>query len=208
MKGSNMSDNSGEENPQVYVPAKYGMEDLVSRLYTMVDAWDGRKRVVQGIVWFLIACVLMVAATLPLPDFLNFVRPIVGIPAGVILFSLIISIIHVTSLRDKKLFLLRENYPQSRRVPVALVGLAILVFLTVASSSWLPSGCAGAILIAGVLGVVNIIRRTPYESQLALQGLIDPREYVEKEFVDDENYFSDDIEDEEDDGSQDTRRRI
>ncbi len=164
-----------------YIPPKLGFEDLTSRLYDFVDNLDTNKRVVYGIIWFVIAAALMVAATLPLPDYLTFVSPVVGIPAGFILFVLGLSLIHSTNLQTWGLFQLKETLPPRKRVTPTMLGVAAVLALLIVCSSWIPVGVGGAIAVATALTAYNIIRRTPYEMELAMKGIPDPRDYIEEE---------------------------
>lgn len=186
--------NNSSETPNTLTPNPWGFEVLINRLYDFVDGLEGRKRVITTITWVVIAAVLITAASFPLPEYLSFISPIVGFPAGIILFALILSAIHTTRLKEWKIFQLRETTPQKRRLPVAiLLGVSMFVIIIFAGNQipgGLPTGVGGAIMIATVLSIYNTIRRTPYEMELSLKGEPDPREYS-----DDEEYYEEPDED-------------
>lgn len=177
----NFMTNSADNNS----PAGYGFEDITTRFYSFVDNM-GTRKVVYGIIWFVIAAALMVAASLPLPAELRWVTPIVGIPAGIILFALGLGIVHSTKLRYWPLFNVKEKYTQRRRVVPTLFGVGAVVAVLITSGSFIPTGVGGAIMVATALTAYNVIRRTPYEVELAKKGIPDPREqqYEEEEYYD------------------------
>lgn len=187
-----MSDNS-EDKPVV---SPYGFEDIIRRFYDFVDKL-GTRKTVHAVVWFVIAIVLAIAASLPLPAGLSWITPIVGIPAGIIIFALGLGVVHSTKLKYWAMFQVKEKYSQRRRVVPALFGAGAVVAVLIISAGVIPTGVGGAIIVATALTVYNVIRRTPYEIELANKGIPDPREYSEEEY--EEDYEPDVLVEEDDD---------
>jgi len=157
----------------------WGFESLLTRFYDFIDSMTPSKRKVYGFGWLAIAAVLMAIASLPLGDGLRWVSAIVGSPSGVILFLLAVAVIHSTSLNEMSLFKIKQNIPPRKRVPLVAVGLIVVAATLIASSSVIPIGVGGSIVVAIALGSYNIIRRSPEELRWAAQGLPDPREIEE-----------------------------
>lgn len=178
-------------------PSTWGFEALTTRLHNFVDSLDSSKRTLYWFIWLFIAAVLIVAASLPLPDALGWIRPIVGTPAGIIVFALGLSLIYGTTLGELNIFSYKDNVIPRRRVTPVLIGLTIVAAILIAVGSWLPPGIGGSIMVASALAAYNIIRRTPYEIELATKGIPDPREYEAEEAEEAEYY--DEIEYEDDD---------
>lgn len=166
-------------NNQVQQVNPWGFQALTDRLYAFVDSLNSSKRKTYGFTWLAIAIVLAVVASLPLPGSLRWVSAIVGWPSGVILFALTLAVIHGTSLKDTSLFHYKDRVPPRRRVPVVIIGLILVAVLLIATSSFIPTGVGGTIIIYAALSAYNIIRRTREELALAAQGLPDPREIPE-----------------------------
>lgn len=185
-----MSNNS-DDKPVV---PTYGFEDITNRFYDFVDKM-GTRKVIYAVVWLVIAIALAVAASLPLPSQLSWVAPIVGIPAGIILFGLGLGVVHTTKLQNWGLFQVKNNYSQRRRVVPVLFGVGAVVALLITAGAAVPTGVGGAIMVATALTAYNVIRRTPYEIELANKGIPDPRDYPEEE----EEYIEVDEYDETDD---------
>jgi hypothetical protein len=174
-------------------PNTWGFEALTVRLRNFVESLDSGKRKVYWFVWLGIAAVLIVASSLPLPDQLSLIRPIVGTPAGVIVFALGLSLVYGTSLGEWNIFNYKDNVIPKRRVTPVLVGLTLVAALLIVSASWMPIGVGGSIMVAAALTAYNVIRRTPYEIELAMKGIPDPREY-EIEEAEEAAYYTDEEE--------------
>lgn len=196
MSSSIPSDSDKPVQPAVNT---WGFESLTQRLYEYVDSLSSSKRKTLGFVWVGVAAVFIVVASLPLPSFLFWVTPIIGVPSGIILFALLLSLLRVTRLRELQVVNLREWATPRRRVTFVIVGVILFAALLLLLSQWgVPQGVGGALTIVAALSGYNIIRRTPYEIELAAKGIPDPREYIADEFEDeeDEEDSSDYIDDE------------
>jgi hypothetical protein len=170
-------------------PNSWGFEALTVRLRNFVDSLEPSKRKTYWFIWLAIAAVLIVASSLPLPDNLNFIRPVVGTPAGLIVFALGLSIVYGTKIGEWNLFNYKEEVIPKKRVTPVLIGLTIVAALLIVAGSWMPVGVGGSIMVAAALTAYNIIRRTPYEIELAMKGIPDPREY-ELEEEEEQEYYS------------------
>lgn len=160
-------------------PEVWGFEALVNRIKNFVQTSEAGTLRTYFIVGLIISVVLMVAASLPYGEGFTWVSPLTGVPAGIILFALTLGLIYGTSLGDSRIFQWKENTPPKKRVAPVIVGIAIVFAILIAANSWLPLGVGGAVMVVTALSAYNLIRRTPYEIKLALQGLPDPREYEE-----------------------------
>lgn len=175
-------------------PNVFGFEALVNRLYAFVDALAPSKRKTYGLGWLGIAVLFAVAASVPLGDNLRWVSASVGWPAGIIVFALVLSVFRVTRLKDLSILNYKTTTPPRKRVPVVMIGLVLIAIVLISTSSFLPLGVGGTIIIFSALLAYQVIRRTPEELALAAQGLPDPRELPEDE---DEEYIYDDEDNEE-----------
>lgn len=141
-------------------------------------------------------------ASLPYPPALSWVTAIAGAPAGVIVFLLGLSVIYYGDNDQNKIFQYKNKVPQQKRLLPAFVGSIIAVTILITSSTWLPKGVGGVMMIVIVLSAANFIRRTPYEIELTMKGLPDMRgvtededlEYDEDEYEYYEEYYEDDYE--------------
>jgi hypothetical protein len=173
-----------------------GMESIINRFYNMIDSLSDQKRIGYSIGWALIAIVLVVAASLPLGDSFRWISAIAGAPAGIIIFGLILTLIHTTSLKDLSLFKIRETKTPRQRIPIALSVLGAIVVILILIASYIPIGVGGVTIIIACLSAFNIIRRTPQELSWASQGIPDPRELgIHDE--DEEDYYIDEQDEDE-----------
>lgn len=170
-----MSDNQTNNTE----PEVWGFELLVNKVKNFVQTSESGTLKTYLIVGLIISAVLMVAASLPYGEGFTWVSPLTGVPAGIILFALILGLIYGTPLGETRMFLWKENTPPKKRIAPVGVGIAIVFALLIAANSWLPLGVGGAIMVVTALTAYNLIRRTPYEIKLSLQGIPDPREYEE-----------------------------
>jgi cobalamin synthase len=161
-------------------PNPWGYDMLIHRLYAFVDSLNTSRRKTYGISWLVIAVLLATAASLPLPDGLRWVSVLVGWPAGVIAFALALALVHGTDLKNNSIFEYKERVPPKKRVSAVIIGLVVVAAILISTSSFLPSGVGGVIIIFSALLAYNVIRRTPEEMALAAQGLPDPREIPEE----------------------------
>lgn len=159
----------------------WGFEALTNKLYEFADSLEGKRKTSYGIAWLIIAIILIVVASLPLGEGLRIVSVIVGWPAGVILFALILSTIHSTKLHDLEIFRYKEVAPPKKRVSAVVIGLVFVAALLIATAAYVPVGLGGTIMILSALAAYNIIRRTKEELALAAAGLPDPRELPDDE---------------------------
>jgi hypothetical protein len=181
-------------------PEASGAESMINRFYSFVDELDQKKRVTYGISWCLVAVVLIVAASIPLPEGLKWVAGVAGAPAGVIIFLLILAFIRTTGLRNLPAAKIREEKTPRRRLTVALSIVGVVALLLILTSAYIPFGVGGVAIVVAALSAFNIARRTPQEIAWARQGIPDPRELGDFDNDDDEYLDDDDYEEE------DTRR--
>lgn len=181
--------------PQPETENSFGVQTIMNRFYSFVDGLDKQKRVTYGIVWTIIALVLMIVTSLNFGEALSWVAPLLGWPAGIILFGLAISIVRTTNLKNMQLFQFKDRVSPSNRVVPVLVGVAIAIVCVFFITDFLPRGFGGAFVILIALTAFNIIRRTPEEIDLAKKGLPDPRELqyeLNDDIEEDKNYYYDD----------------
>lgn len=200
--------NNNNDQPQQFL---FGLETLTQRLYDYVDTLSSSKRKTRGAVWLGIALVFIIVASLPLPDFLFWLSPIIGLPAGIILFAFILSLLRVTRAKDWKLVKIKEWAVPRKRVTYVIIGVILFATFLIFSSTWLPQGVGGALTIVVALSSYNIVRRTPYELELAAKGIPDPRDFQDTDDTtdwDEDEYdqFSSDYIDDDDDENYGLRR--
>lgn len=171
-----MTDSSSKSKDTRPVWNPLDVEPVMTRFYDFVDGIAPEKRKLYLFGWLGIAVALIVAASIPLGQSLRWVSATVGFPAGVILFMAALALIHTTRLKNASIFRLKEFVPPSRRVVLVIIGGVILIALLFMSSTWMPFGVGGALVIVGALTAFNTIRRSPTELELARQGIPDPRE--------------------------------
>lgn len=158
---------------------QWGFESLIDRFYAFIEGLTDGQRRNYLIGWSFVSVALIVGASLPLGADLRWVSALVGSPAGVIVFLILAAIVNSTNLRNFKLFSFRQDNPPKRRVSIVAFVLVIVAVTLIASSSFLPVGIGGTLVIVAALTSYNVIRRTQEEILLAQQGLPDPREMDE-----------------------------
>lgn len=173
--------------PEPPVSNPLGFEALTNRLYLYVEGLTSSQRNVQGGIWLLIAAFFMVAASLPLPGFLSWLVPIIGVPGGLILYALAVSFVRVTNLKTWRVFNVKDWAVPRQRVTYVAIGGIIALAILIVIGRWLPTGIGGSLIVLLALTGFNTIRRTPYELELAAKGIPDPRE-LETEVYEEELY--------------------
>lgn len=183
-------------------PNPLGFEVLTNRLYLYVEGLTSKQRKTQGIIWLAIAAVFMVASSLPLPPAINWIVPIIGVPGGVILFVLGLAVVHVTSLKNWRIFSLKDWAVPRKRATYVGIGAIISIAALIVLSRFIPTGIGGSLIVLIALTGFNALRRTPYEADLAARGIPDPREteieveyYEEYEETDEEEPLTPDNDD-------------
>lgn len=193
------------EQEDEYSQPPVGIESMLQSYYAFLQNTEKPKLIKYGIAWGAIALVLIVVASIPLPEGLTWISGVAGAPAGVILFLGVLALIQLTSLKDTSMAQIRTEKSPRQRMPVALgiVFAAVVLLLLIAAS--IPFGVGGVTIVIAALSAFNIARRTPQELEWAKQGIPDPREFIIDEDDQETEYYDD--EDDEDQAPRGRMRR-
>ena len=156
-----------------------GFDGLYNRFLDHYDEASPSTRRRDLILAILGAVILATLASLPLPDMAGWrevLQVVVGFPAGILTFGVIIAIGQYTRFSDLSVMGWKENHSFRSRVrTISIFGVIFAAALIVAQGT-IPFGLGGTIVIALALLGYNLARRTPEEIELAKQGIPDPRD--------------------------------
>lgn len=137
---------------------------------------------------FVVATVLVVVAELlPVGDYL---KAAVGVPASVLLFLIGLGAAHKQHL-DRGTPTMKERYSHKQRLSRAGAGLVGLLIVSILSSNYIPYALGGVILLTGVFGLINLVRMTPLEQEMAREGVVDPRDRAVQQDAEPEEVIDD-----------------
>lgn len=196
-----------KRNQEEYGDPPAGIESMLQNYYNFLQTNEKSKLIKYGIAWGLVAVVLIVVASIPLPDAFTWVSGIAGAPAGAILFLGILALIQLTNLKDLPLAKIREEKSPRQRMPIALGIIFAAFVLLLLIAPYIPFGVGGVTIVVAALSAFNIARRTPQELDWARQGIPDPREFIIEDDNTDEQYDLDEEDDEDQQPSRRMRRR-
>lgn len=162
-----------------------GFGYFYDRFTNWVQAMPSSKRKINFATGLLAVVVLSAAASFNLIDatWYIWVQTAIGLPAGIILFAILVGIYKTTKINEWKIFKFKENNSAAQRVRKMLVVIALVIIFFLLVSPFLSNyyGLGGALMTATALIIYNILRRTPEEIALAKQGIIDPRDIKNEE---------------------------
>lgn len=162
-----------------------GFGYFYDRFVNWVIAMPSNKRKSNLILGSIIVVVLTVLASLPLVDapWYLWVQTIVGLPAGVIFFGILVGVSKTTRIGEWEIFQFKTNNSAAQRIKKLLVAIAVIIMIFILVSPYLSNyyGLGGTIITATFLTIYNLLRRTPEEIALAKQGIPDPRDMKEEE---------------------------
>lgn len=161
-----------------------GFGYFYDRFVNWVIAMPSNKRKTNLILGSIIVLILTTLASLPLIDasWYIWVQTILGFPAGVILFGILLGLSKTTRIGEWGIFQFKANNSAAQRIKKLLVVIAVVVIIFILLSPFLSNyyGLGGVIMTVIVLTIYNLFRRTPEEIALAKQGILDPRDLKEE----------------------------
>lgn len=131
---------------------------------------------------FILGTILVVAlstvASLPLinASWYVYVQTLIGFPAGIILFLMLLGLKENTKMGEWKMFEYKANKSALQRIRGMLIAVALIALILIFAGQYIPYGVGGTLIVAGALTIYNILRRTPEEIALAKKGITDPRD--------------------------------
>jgi hypothetical protein len=187
-----------DRNPPPY-PDVEGDEELLEPengglfkyVYAFVDDMETNTYRAYIIASSVAAIILMVVASLDFGEISTWIRPVAGVPAGILLFLIGLTAVRRADTEDKAFFQWKGNTTQKKRVRAVAFSFIVIAGILILTNKYVPAGLGGSIVIVSALTALAIVSRTPYEQYLALNGLVDPRElevYEDAEELEDDEY--------------------
>lgn len=160
-----------------------GFGYFYDRFVTWVENMSPAKRKSNLIVGIILTVLLAGVSSIPLvkADWYQWVQAFVGLPAGFILFGILVGIMKTTKVGEWNIMGFKARNSAAQRIKKLLVVIAILVIIFMLIGAYIPYGVGGTLMVAIALTIYNLLRRTPTEIALAKQGVIDPRDVKEEE---------------------------
>lgn len=163
-----------------------GFGTYYDRYVTWVTSLSSGKKVSFLFIGLLLIAVLSAVASVPFftDEWYLWVQAVIGFPAGVILFAVLVGIAYNTSYKNTEFFELKERFSHNQRLRMVAISAVIIIIIFIFFGRYLPYGVGGTLVVAILLTIYNLMRRTPQEVALARQGIPDPRD-VKKGDTDD-----------------------
>lgn len=162
-----------------------GFGYLYERFVNWVIAMPSAKRKLNLILGIITTVVLSTLASIKFvdADWYLWVQTIIGLPAGIILFCILIAVSKTTRIGGLSIFQFKANNSAAQRLRKLLVVIALVIILFLLVGPFLSQyyGIGGTLMTATFLTIYNLLRRTPEEIALAKQGIIDPRDIKQEE---------------------------
>lgn len=163
------------ENPNA---EPMGFSDMRNKYQSWVLGLSPKAQKSYGIFALLSILALPTIATV-LEVLFNLPRPfqvVLGFPAGIALFLLILGFFTVHARKNPGRKTLKEKFSAMQRIKWSIIGGIAILGLIVSASGFIPYAFGGVIVLAAALGVYNFIQRTPIEIEYYDNGVIDPRD--------------------------------
>jgi len=147
-----------------------------------VNLSSAQKRT-QTILGVIIILVLSTLASIPFvkEEWFQWVQALVGFPAGVILFAILVGLVKTTKFGNSEIFLFKERNSHNQRIRAVAIFSVIVIIILIFVGKFLPYGVGGTLVVAMALTIYNLLRRTPEEISLGKQGIVDPRDIRKEE---------------------------
>lgn len=168
-------------NTQVPPPGMF--VTLYNRYIVWLDEQGKSGRTRWAVIALLVTAVLVTFASLSFLNLWEWIYVLVGAPAGVLLFLVLIGVAYFTPVAEWRLVAYKETYPPARRIRDAVIGIVgfLVLLLVLGTYVVIPRGVGGAAIVLIALLAYNVTRRTPQEIQYSVAGIPDPREIREEE---------------------------
>lgn len=181
----------------------------VEKYYSIYYRWCSNLPSSKARLYFFSGVVIslaVIAATIFIPLIPDFALPFLTWPIGVFAFLAGLCIAIRYGETHEEHITVKERFSFKQRIRILSIVSVVVIVLLLYCSQWIPSALGGTILIAYILTVVNTVRRTQGEIEIANLGLIDERDLTEDDMDDPRNlYFEETDEVEEDEVTTDRR---
>lgn len=160
-----------------------GFGYFYNRLVSYVTEMTPAARKSKTVIGLIIVLALSVLASFPFIDAIwyKYVQTIIGFPAGVILFVILLGFKENTRMGQWKMFEYKANHSAIQRIRGMLIVVAVIILLLIFVGAYIPYGVGGTLIVAAALTIYNVLRRTPEEIAMAKQGIVDPRDIKPEE---------------------------
>lgn len=159
-----------------------GFGYFYDRFVSWVEDLSPAKRKSNLILGIILTAILASISSISLvkADWYQWVQALVGLPAGFILFGILVGIMKTTKVGNWEVFGFKARNSAAQRVKKLIVAIVILIIFFMLVGAYIPYGVGGTLMVAIALTIYNLLRRTPEEIMLAKQGVVDPRDVKEE----------------------------
>lgn len=177
------------------VPGLSGAADRYS--LWVKDATSAQLARIWGTSLLIAVALLVVSELLPFDSV--YVKAALSLPSALVFFFVGLGLAHKQHHKSGNATI-KDKYMPAKRRNVAAVLLAVMIVFLVATASRIPYSLGGALMIASLLGILNLTRKTPEELAREEYDLPDPRDPAQQELpdiVDEDVWEREDVEEDE-----------
>lgn len=160
----------------------FPIQEVLDKIKVKALGYSDAQMKQKSVLGIIIAVLLIgVSSALHYLDIIGtWIPSFLGAPAGIIIALLILCWSYRKN-EDGLFSDFRESRTFKQRVRFVAVVMVVLIAIIIPLGQYIPFGIGGTIMILATLLAIVALYRTPYEKNLAVKGLPDPRDLQEEE---------------------------